>query len=115
MKRITTALAVSALAALACTAPAQAAPNAFPAKFFAPYVDTGLSNVTLTQVASSYGTKYFTLAFVDGAGCQWSMPNSSGWQQQVKDLRAAGGDVIISFGGWTSDNGGADRERGDHV
>jgi chitinase len=71
-------------------------------------VDTGLSNVTLTQVASSYGTKYFTLAFVDGAGCQWSMPNSSGWQQQVNDLRAAGGDVIISFGGWGSDNGGTD-------
>src|SRR5882757_9489192 len=108
MKRITTALAVSALAALACAAPAQAAPNAFPAKFVAPYVDTGLSNVTLTQVASSYGTKYFTLAFVDSAGCQWSMPNSSGWQQQANDLRAAGGDVIISFGGWTSDNGGTD-------
>ena len=108
MKRISTALAVSALAALACTVPAQAAPHAFPNTFFAPYVDTGLSNVTLTQVANSYGTKYFTLAFVDGAGCQWSMPNSSGWQQQVNDLRAAGGDAIISFGGWGSDNGGTD-------
>jgi hypothetical protein len=109
MKRFATALAASALAALACTAPAQAAsPHAFPATFFAPYVDTGLSNVTLTQVASAYGTKFFTLAFVDGAGCQWSMPNSSGWQQQVSDLRSAGGDVIISFGGWGSDNGGTD-------
>jgi chitinase len=108
MKRLPTALAVSALAVLACAAPAKAAPHAFPGKFFAPYVDTGLSNVTLTDVATSYGTKYFTLAFVDGAGCQWSMPNSSGWQQQVNDLRAAGGDVIISFGGWGSDNGGTD-------
>src|SRR5215510_13749255 len=108
MKRITTALAVSALAALACAAPAQAAPHAFPGKFFAPYVDTGLSNVTLTQVASSYGTKYFTLAFVDGAGCKWSMPNSSGWQSQISALRSAGGDVAISFGGYTSDTNGTD-------
>jgi chitinase len=89
--------------------PASAAPSdAFPTHVFAPYVDTGMGNTTLTSVASSYGTKYFTLAFVDGAGCQWSMPNTAGWQSQIADLRAAGGDVAISFGGWTSDDGGTD-------
>ena len=93
---IATALAVS------FAGPAQAA-VAWPAHVFAPYVDTGLSNTTLTTVAADYGTKYFTLAFVDGAGCQWSLPNQSGWQSQISSLQAEGGDVSISFGGYTVD------------
>jgi hypothetical protein len=93
------ALAGSALAS---------SPNQFPAHVFAPYVDTGLSNVTLTNVANNYGTKFFTLAFVDGANCQWSLPNESSWQTQIDNLRAAGGDVIISFGGYTTDTNGTD-------
>jgi hypothetical protein len=67
-----------------------------------------LSNTTLTSVASADGTKYFTLAFVDGANCQWNMPNTSGWQSQISALRAAGGDVAISFGGYTTDTNGTD-------
>ena len=102
------ALLATAGMAMTGTADAAAAPHAFPTNVSAPYVDTGLSNTTLTSVARSYGTKYFTLAFVDGAGCKWSMPNTAGWQGQVSALRAAGGDVSISFGGWTSDNGGTD-------
>jgi hypothetical protein len=102
---------LAATAGLVLAAPATAAtPNAaaFPTHVSAPYVDTGLSGTTLTSVASSYGTKYFTLAFVDGAGCQWALPNTSGWQSQISDLRAAGGDVAISFGGYTSDFDGTD-------
>jgi hypothetical protein len=87
--------------------PSQAA-TAWPAHVSAPYVDTGLGNTTLTSVASAYGDKFFTLAFVDGAGCQWSMYNTASWQSQIASLRGAGGDVSISFGGWTSDNGGTD-------
>jgi hypothetical protein len=83
-------------------------PNPFPAHVFAPYVDAGLSNTTLTTVANNYGTKFFTLAFADGANCQWSLLNQSGWQSQIDSLRAQGGDVIISFGGWTSDTNGTD-------
>jgi hypothetical protein len=75
----------------------------WPAHVFAPYVDTGLSSTTLTTVAADYGTKFFTLAFVDGAGCQWSLPNESGWQSQISALQAEGGDVSISFGGYTVD------------
>jgi hypothetical protein len=96
------------LAAVGPASASVAATSDFPTHVSAPYVDTGLSNTTLTSVASSYGTKYFTLAFVDGAGCQWSMPDSSGWESQVSDLRAAGGDVSISFGGYTSDTDGTD-------
>ena len=79
----------------------------WPAHVFAPYVDTGLSNTTLTTVASEYGTQFFTLAFVNGSGCQWSLPNQSGWQSQISALRAAGGDVSISFGGYTVDSDGS--------
>jgi hypothetical protein len=36
------------------------------------------------------------------------MFNTASWQSQIANLRAAGGDVSISFGGFTSDNGGTD-------
>ena len=78
----------------------------WPAHVFAPYVDTGLSNTTLTTVAADYGTQFFTLAFVNGSGCQWSLPNQSGWQSQISALQAEGGDVSISFGGYTVDSDG---------
>ena len=84
------------------------AATSWPAHVFAPYVDTGLSNTTLTSVAASYGTKYFTLAFVNGGGCQWSLPNQSGWQSQISALQAQGGDVMISFGGYTVDTDSTD-------
>ena len=84
------------------------AATAWPAHVFAPYVDTGLSNTTLTTVAADYGTQFFTLAFANGSGCQWSLPNQSGWQSQVSALQAGGGDVSISFGGYTVDTNGTD-------
>ena len=83
------------------------AATTWPAHVFAPYVDTGLSNTTLTSVAADYGTKFFTLAFVNGSGCQWSLPQS-GWQSQVSALQAEGGDVSISFGGYTVDTDATD-------
>jgi len=84
------------------------AATAWPAHVFAPYVDTGLSNTTLTTVAADYGTQFFTLAFVNGSGCQWSLPNQSGWQSQVSALQAEGGDVSVSFGGYTVDTDDTD-------
>jgi hypothetical protein len=84
------------------------AATAWPAHAFAPYVDTGLSNTTLTTAAAAYGTQFFTLAFVNGGSCQWSLPNQSGWQSQVSALQAEGGDVSVSFGGYTVDTDGTD-------
>jgi Glycosyl hydrolases family 18 len=98
---------VAAVVGLASSQPAKAAIS-WPAHVFAPYVDTGLSNTTLTTVASTYGTQFFQLAFVDGAGCAWSLPNQSGWQSQISALQARGGDVSISFGGYTVDTDNAD-------
>lgn len=87
----------------------------FPAHVMAPYVDIGfssanaaLSGSTLSTIANDYGDKYFTLAFVNGSGCQWSMYNASTYQSEVNNLRTMGGDAIISFGGWTADSGSTD-------
>ena len=101
---LTTAVAVLGIT----TAKTARAATTWPAHVFAPYVDTGLSNTTLTTVAADYGTQFFTLAFVNGGGCQWSLPNQSGWQSQVSALQSEGGDVSISFGGYTVDTDGTD-------
>ena len=104
------ALGIASAAAVIGLGSGQAAraATAWPAHVFAPYVDTGLSNTTLTTVAADYGTQYFMLAFVNGSGCQWSLPNQSGWQSQISALQAEGGDVSISFGGYTVDTDDTD-------
>jgi Glycosyl hydrolases family 18 len=101
------AAATGAVVGFAGSSTARAA-TTWPAHVFAPYVDTGESNTTLTTVAADDGTQFFTLAFVDGGGCQWSLPNQSSWQSQVSALQAQGGDVSISFGGYTVDTDGDD-------
>nr|WP_235457708.1 carbohydrate-binding protein [Streptomyces olivochromogenes] len=60
-----------------------------------------------TAVMSATGVKWFTLAFVlsDG-GCNpaWdgSRPLTGGDDQaKINSIRSAGGDVIVSFGGWS--------------
>ncbi|MEY9968299.1 hypothetical protein ABIA33_006383 [Streptacidiphilus sp. MAP12-16] len=83
---------------------AASAPNAWPAHVFAPYVDTWSGNVSLTDAANSYGTKFFTIAFVDGPGCQWSIGGQAALQTQIDNLRALGGDVSVSFGGYGADS-----------
>ncbi|MEY9838131.1 glycosyl hydrolase family 18 protein [Streptacidiphilus sp. EB103A] len=95
-----------AVSGFTTAAPAVAAssPNAWPAHVFAPYTDTWSNNLTLTDAANSYGTKFFTIAFVDGTGCQWSIGGQAALQTQIDNLRAVGGDVSVSFGGYTSDN-----------
>ncbi|MBR7828839.1 hypothetical protein KDK95_21195 [Actinospica sp. MGRD01-02] len=98
---------IAAGLALSLASPAQAA-TSWPSHVFAPYVDTGLSNTTLTTVAADYGTKYFTLAFVNGSGCSWSLPSQSSWQSQISSLQSEGGDVSISFGGYTVDTDATD-------
>ncbi len=79
--------------------------GAFPDRYFAPYVDTGLwPTFNLTQNASNV-SKFYTLAFVlSGGGCvaRWNgvTPVSDGFMlADINSLRGLGGDVIISFGG----------------
>ena len=97
------AIAVSGFAT-ATPAVAASSPNAWPAHVFAPFVDTWSNNVTLTDAANTYGTKFFTIAFVDGTGCHWSIGEQSTVQAEIDSLRAIGGDVSVSFGGYTTDD-----------
>jgi chitodextrinase len=83
------------------------------AKVFAPYVDMGLTvDWQLTNIQQQSGIKVFTLGFVVGnGGCTptWGgvgatvandmLPNGTTIVSLVQGIRAAGGDVIISFGG----------------
>ena len=83
------------------------------AKVFAPYVDMGLTvDWQLLSIQQQSGIKVFTLGFVVGnGGCTptWggvgatvandTLPNGTTILSLVQGVRAAGGDVIISFGG----------------
>ncbi|GIF11305.1 cellulose binding domain-containing protein [Actinoplanes teichomyceticus] len=102
--------------ATAPTATATAAPTATSAPgagsgsgvLVAPYVDMGmLSNGgTLSALAAGGDVKSFSLAFVTGAGCKASWfgafdPRQKQFADQINAVRAAGGDVKVSFGGAT--------------
>jgi hypothetical protein len=74
----------------------------------APYLYLGWGNPqSATSVMSSTGVRWFTLAFVlSGGGCTpaWDSqrPLLGGVDQQtITAIRAAGGDVVPSFGGWS--------------
>jgi chitodextrinase len=71
-----------------------------------PYLDITMATPTLADVARATGQKYFTLAFVLGssAGCvpSWGGTidlNDARIAGEIRDLRALGGDVAVSFGG----------------
>ncbi|MGW4894607.1 carbohydrate binding domain-containing protein [Kitasatospora sp. NPDC004240] len=71
----------------------------------APYVDMGAwPTPSLPSMATAGTLKSFTMGFVTGVGCKASWFNAydprTGWaKDQVDALRAAGGDVKVSFGG----------------
>ncbi|HWG26218.1 ricin-type beta-trefoil lectin domain protein [Actinospica sp.] len=99
-----TALAAGGLG-LATAAPAAAAGSAFPAHFAAPYLQIGGSDAgDMAADMSATGLKYYTLAFVTSqSGCtpQWEDDGSGmgAFSSEISSLQAAGGNVMISFGG----------------
>jgi hypothetical protein len=105
--RLVAAAAVSALipsSLLLVSATAQAA-TAFPAHYSAPYLQISSSDAgDMAADLKASGDKYYTLAFLTPkSGCTpfWEDGGDSigAFTSQIKTLRAAGGDVIISFGG----------------
>lgn len=82
-------------------------------KLFAPYIDMGLTaSWQLLNIQQQSGIRVFTLGFVVGnGGCTptWggvgatvandTLPNGTTMLSIIQGIRAAGGDVIISFGG----------------
>ncbi|MFI9321781.1 glycosyl hydrolase family 18 protein [Kitasatospora aureofaciens] len=109
-------LVASAGLVAAGTGSAQAA-TPLPTRVFAPYFEswTGQSPATL---AAQSGAKYLTMAFLQAAtkgSCTpyWngdtSKPvSSSTFGADIATIRANGGDVIPSFGGYTADNTGTE-------
>lgn len=77
----------------------------FPDRFFAPYVDILLfPTIDLIKVAKQNNHYFYTLAFITAQGTEPSWGGVVPITQRffsdvITELRALGGDVIISFGG----------------
>jgi chitinase len=99
-----TALGSGSLA-LATAGPAAAAGAAFPAHFAAPYLQISSSDAgDMAADQAATGLKDYTLAFLTPqSGCtpQWEDGGNSvgAFASQISAIQAAGGNVIISFGG----------------
>ncbi len=71
----------------------------------APYIDMGAwPTPSMPDMAKAGNLKGYTMGFVTGVGCKASWFNAydprTGWaKEQVDAVRAAGGDVKVSFGG----------------
>lgn len=98
-------------------------PAAAGSKVFAPYQDmsltalsAGVTQNNLPTIASASGILNFSMAFITSAGngCnpEWGgvgpIANDARFGGYISQLRALGGDVIISFGGEAADNTAAD-------
>ncbi|MGX6603955.1 cellulose binding domain-containing protein [Micromonosporaceae bacterium Da 78-11] len=91
------------------TPPTTTAPSTGGKVLVAPYVDMGLlsnGSTTLAQLGSAGNIKSFSLAFVTSVGCKASWfnafdPRAKQFADQISAVRAAGGDVKVSFGGAT--------------
>jgi len=117
-----TALALAVTAALivplAGSVSTASAYTALPAHVYAPYYETYLAPNTpsITATAQASGAKYFTLAFLQApskgsCALDWnglaSQPLNY-YASDIASLRAMGGDVIPSFGGYSADHGGTE-------
>ena len=106
-----------AASARAATAGAASA-TPLPAHVYVPYYETYLAPNTpsITATAQASGVKYFTLAFLQASAkgsCSIDWNSNSGqplnyYNSDIASLRALGGDVIPSFGGYSADHGGTE-------
>jgi hypothetical protein len=113
---VTAALAWPIVATAGTAAAASYTP--LPAHVYAPYYETYLSPGTpsIAATAQASGAKYFTLAFLQSTGkssCSLDWNGNSAqplnyYATDIAALRAAGGDVIPSFGGYSADQGGTE-------
>jgi hypothetical protein len=90
---------------------------AVPAHVYAPYFEVWTPDDVFT-IASHSGVKYLTLAFLQTSKAGSCMPDWNGdakepftagrYLSQIKELRAGGGGVIPSFGGYSADSTGTE-------
>jgi len=88
-----------------------------PDHVYAPYFETYLSG-SVSTIAQQSGAKYLTLAFLqasrkDPCGLFWNgelkdAVSAGKYLPEIARLRAAGGDVIPSFGGYSADHNGTE-------
>src|SRR3954465_14635923 len=113
---VVAAIAVGAATLLTSTGGARAA-TPTPAHVYAPYFETWTSDgIKATSDAS--GVKYMTLAFLETTsktsctlawnGVKTQTVADGRYLSDIASLRAAGGDVIPSLGGWSADQGGTE-------
>ena len=117
------ALILAAAAVAAATsgvlvaAPAHAY-TSLPAHVYAPYYETYLAPNTpsLTATAQASGARYYSLAFLQATArgscsIDWNSSSSQPlnyYNSDIASLRAIGGDVIPTFGGYSADHGGTE-------
>jgi len=111
-------VAAALLATLAVAAPARAA-TALPAHVYSPYFETWTTD-SMTTLAQQSGARYFTMAFLEttsktsctlawnGDKARTLTANPIPYAADIASLRALGGDVVPSFGGWSADQGGTE-------
>jgi hypothetical protein len=113
---LTFAAAGGVLLAGSTGAHASPAATPTPAHVFAPYFEAYAGNDPATLSQQS-GAKYLTMAFIQAAtkgSCTvyWDgdtgTPIGSTFASSIATIRARGGDVIPSFGGYTADNTGTE-------
>ena len=94
-----------------------AAASPLPARVYAPYFETWTGD-SITTIAQQSGARYFTLAFLETTskssctlgwnGSKTQTVAAGTYLADIASLRAIGGDVIPSFGGWSADQGGTE-------
>jgi Glycosyl hydrolases family 18 len=114
--RILLRLALPLGAATMLSMPAIAS-TPLPAHVFAPYFETWTTD-GITSIAQQSGARYFTLAFLETTGktsctLAWNGVKTDTvaggrYLSDIASLRALGGDVVPSFGGWSADQGGTE-------
>jgi hypothetical protein len=92
--------------------------TSLPAHVYAPYYETYLAPNTpsITATAQASGAKYFSLAFLQATSkgscsIDWNSNSSQPlnyYNSDIASLRAMGGDVIPTFGGYSADHGGTE-------
>ena len=113
---LATAVASAGLALTGGAGTAHAA-TPLPAHVFAPYFEA-YNGDSLSGLASASGNKFLTMAFIQTPSVGSCTPYwngdtglpiaSSSFGADISTLKAGGGDVIPSFGGYAADNGGTE-------
>jgi hypothetical protein len=113
-----TAGAAAAARHATTTGPAATGHGLIPRQVYAPYFETWEKN-TIPGIARKSGARYLTLAFLqtpkpgsctvawNGSPSQIVRPGDP-YVGQIATLRAMGGDVVPSFGGFSADQGGTE-------